>query len=106
MKEKIKTLYVLEKSPDFISTSDLLEKINENIIGMGPITIYIHNDGIQWLLNENWKHIFKPNEQIVYYANAQDAKDHGVPFQEGVIFSNPKTLYQLINLADQIFFIN
>ena len=106
MEDKIKTLYVIEKSPEYISKRDILDKITKNNTGNDPITIYIQNDGIRWLFNENWKQIFNQNEHIVYYANANDAKEYSVPFQEGVIFSNPKILSQLINWADQVFFIH
>jgi len=75
-------------------------------VQINPATVYIRNEGILWLHNEYWKMIFNPNENVVYYVNAQDAKDYSVPFQEGVIFSNPKIFQQLIKWADQVFFIN
>lgn len=101
----MKTLYVIEKPPEILIDKDLLKKIRNHYKRNESVTIYIQNDGIRWLLNENWEKIFEPYEPIMYYANAKDAKNYNVPFQEGVIFSNPKILYELINWADQVFFI-
>jgi hypothetical protein len=106
MCDNIKILYVIEKSPELISDEEIINIIHREKRNKDPITIYIHNDGIRWLLNENWHQLFRLDDQVVYYANAQDAKNYHVPFQDGVIFSNPKTLYQLINCADRVLFIH
>jgi hypothetical protein len=106
MKDKVKILYVIEKSPEFISAKELINKIEKNAVRNNPIAIYIQGDGIRWLLNEHWQNIINRNEHIVFYANAKDAKEYNTPFREDVIFSNPKILYQLLNWADQVFFIH
>lgn len=106
MRNKLKILYVIEKSPESISLREILDNIQSNRVNKDPISIYIHNDGIRWLLDENWGQLFNQNEHIIYYANVQDAKNHRVPFQDGVIFSNPKILSQLISCADRVLFIH
>lgn len=106
MKNGIKILYVIEKAPELINHIDITAIIQNNGHEKDPVIIYIQNEGIRWLLNENWHLIFNPNENIIFYANAKDANDYSVPFQDGVIFSNPKILSQLISWADQVFFIN
>jgi hypothetical protein len=106
MKNKTKILYVIEKSPGSLKNPIMIDRIHNNIKENNPVTVYIQNDGIRWLSDENWRQLFIPDENFVYYANVQDAKDYCVPFQDGVIFSNPKILFQLINWADKVFFIN
>ena len=101
----MKTLYVIEKSPDTLPDDHILNKIRNHQLLDEPVTIFIQNDGIRWLLNENWEKLFDPEEHTVYYANAKDVKSYSVPFQEGVIYSNPKILNELINWAEQVFFI-
>ncbi len=97
---------MIEKSPDSNSGMDILAKINQDNISSNQITIYIKDDGIQWLHDKYWHYLFKSNDHFVYYANATDARKYNVPFQEGVIFSNPKIFHELLNWADQIHFIH
>jgi len=106
MKDKLNILYVIEKSPELMSAKELVDKINQNESDDNPITIYIKNEGILWLQNYNFQNVITQNEHIIFYANAKDAKHYKVAFQEGVIFSNSKILHQLLNWADQVYFIN
>jgi hypothetical protein len=106
MKNKINILYVIENSPDSVAGQALLDRINQDNKYCNPVTIYIKNDGIQWLHEKYWHNLFKQNDNVVYYANATDARKYNVPFQEGVIFSNPKIFHELLNWADQIYFIH
>jgi hypothetical protein len=106
MKKNIKILYVIEKSPDSNSKLNIIDKIKEHDVSNNAITIYIQNDGIQWLYEKYWHELFRPNEHLVYYANATDARKYEVPFREGVIFSNPKIFHELLIWADQINFIH
>ena len=106
VKENTKILFVIEKSPDSNSSTEVLTKIHSDAILNSAVTIYIKDDGIQWLYEKYWHDIFKPNDHVVYYANATDARKYKVPFQEGVIFSNPKIFHELLNWADQIYFLH
>lgn len=100
-----KTLFVVDKAPDKMDRNAVFNQIN-SIKGQNIVTIYIHDEGVRWLLADNWNTIYHANEDIIYYANADDAQKFGVPMQHGIILSNPKTLYQLIHWADQIYYLS
>jgi len=105
MKQTLKTLFVIEKAPDSDSNGNIIDLIKDKLKADNQVTIYIHHEGVRWLFNENWIRIQYPENEIVYYANANDAHQFGVPFQQGVILSNPKIMHQLLNWADSVYYL-
>lgn len=102
----MKTLLIIEKAPESGFNTKILEQITNNSSEKNSITIYIHHEGVRWLQSEHWYRIYDLNQNSLYYVNADDAYKYKVPFQQGVIFSNPKIFFQLVRWADRIHFLS
>lgn len=90
------------KPTDFVFRS-LLNKIRENLSPETLLHIYFIDKGVNFLSDAYWEQIYQSS--ILFYADASDAKEHGMKYREEIIFSGKKSFALLEKIVDQIIHI-